>query len=189
MPSYSSRRRAWKTHVSYKHSTTRWVTETREMMTGESQARGVGRGSRRAGNRPGPGGGAAGDRGGAGGQCGHPRSPGFFSFQGNGSARHGSCLRWVGGVAEGAVRNDIAGAAPLRRVSQLPHRPPPPPAAFSHQVDRQYRYRCGTCEKTFRIRARWSFTTAAQVSGPPSAQAQVPGGAEPGAPAGGDGEF
>lgn len=51
------------------------------------------------------------------------------------------------------MRNDIAGAAPLGRgVSQLPHPDLRPPAAFSHQVDSEYRYRCGTCEKTFRIR-------------------------------------
>lgn len=90
------------------------------------------------------------------------------------------------------MRNDIAGAAPLRR--GCPSCPTtasaPPPAAFSHQVDSEYRYRCGTCEKTFRIQSALEFHNCRTGERPrPALRHRYLAGREPGAPAGGDGEF
>lgn len=55
----------------------------------------------------------------------------------------------------------------------LPWAPPLTDALPSAQVDSEYRYRCGTCEKTFRIESALEFHNCR--TGERAGQRRVPG--------------
>lgn len=109
------------------------------------------------------------------------RTRGSLSGQGHGQT----------GFTPYAGQEGSGGKGPL--LEQLPEgaRPScpcfPPP---SHQVDSEYRYRCGTCEKTFRIQSALEFHNCRTGEGPrPALRRGYLAGWGPGVPAAGEGGY
>ena len=124
---------------------------------------------------------ARGQAGGPHGQRGHLDAG--LPFQGRGTARQGSHSTLGRRVAGGRARgwsSSLRGCVPAAPASR----------PSSHQVDSEYRYRCGTCEKTFRIQSALEFHNCRTGERPrPALRRRYLAGWEPGVPAEGEGGF